>query len=662
MSNKNPDVDFSALSSQLFPEGSSFVERVTTLLTTKADAKDLISQTRSLIGPDHALSKDEIATCFRVVDDEQQTLYLMPSMQRNKSRRSAACNIMRLWLIDYMVGKSQELNSAPNAVQWYSSLPDTAKAQSTDELWLLFSPEKISNNNKRKTARVAHIEFTKMQWDDSHRPFLHFSDLKPAPKHDCGVLSESNALLEQMSPSELQKYIDKLRSTRYSVYGYFPDPSCTLPRDFKGHVDKFVTADILQRAGFPVALFGFTDQLKPCQRKSDFLWVAEDDNDDDDDEGKRAVTTQSVVGALEDAKDPRDDDDYDDDYDDFGDFDFDDGDDDYDYDDEYDDFGDGDDDDDDGDLLSDVIVEEDQVSPFKPFFGSSRLLPDLCKKLGFDLAYTPYDYFERKFCYEHTFATNINSSTLKMALGALKRIKLTDESESLIARYKLRSDVVYGESSCIPLLFNFYDVSLSDLVKNNGKNPATKATPDNDVMSLLLQAGATAGFCVFPLETIRDNFIQDARSTESSDECGVDSKAKTKTKVKVKRLSNGRVSKKDRLLQANEEQLFDDLEQHAAYTKAVAAIADKIGQHICKSKGCVGMVKNIGYARSIKYLYVDFLIFDSDAFKAAVVGLQDSALAKKHGLSSCSFQTFSRYAPIYTFYGKAPVLDASPEF
>lgn len=29
MSNKNPDVDFSALSSQMFPERSSFVERVT---------------------------------------------------------------------------------------------------------------------------------------------------------------------------------------------------------------------------------------------------------------------------------------------------------------------------------------------------------------------------------------------------------------------------------------------------------------------------------------------------------------------------------------------------------------------------------------------------------------------------------------------------------
>lgn len=40
-------------------------------------------------------------------------------MQRNKSRRSAACNIMRLWLIDYLVCQSQELPDAKRKVQWF---------------------------------------------------------------------------------------------------------------------------------------------------------------------------------------------------------------------------------------------------------------------------------------------------------------------------------------------------------------------------------------------------------------------------------------------------------------------------------------------------------------------------------------------------------------
>lgn len=686
-----------ALSDPLFPDGPSFTARVTALLSNKSEAQDLISQVHDLIGPEK-LSADELAAGFHVQDEERQTLYITPSLKRDRPIQSPAGNLMRYWLVDYLVTKSQELSDAPNGVQWSFYLHDankgasegsgtdtgtdlgagagtsttTGKANSkakekskskakgkskgTDEsqakcdVELLFLPESVRRKRcgysaaVRPASEVACQEFERLSFDKAFNNMLSFHDLKAASaRSDSACVNE--ALAQSMSASELQSYLRKLRSTRYTVYCYCPAKGSKNNLKLYRQLKKYGAAAFLQGLGFPLFSIGLVNKV---EFYSDMSYLA------DKIDYFNATTSSSIIGSVfaKEFEKPKENlykkyreryqSEDDDEWDEWAV-------------DEYEE-----------DYYRYNKVETDQITPFQVFFGSSLFVPELCKKMGFDAVFTPDSFLNRAFCYDHTYATNSHGGggTIKMPLAKIER---TATAEALIAHYKFRTDVIYGESRCLPLLFNFYIPNLVAFVKSGGQNSAS--APDGDPMALLQHAGATAGFCAFPIETIRKNFRKKSDAEAATPEAKAKAKVKAaaaaakaaeKAAKAAKKQVTVRKSESDRLLLAAEELLFRNDEQHAAYGRSVAATAKSIGQYI--SKECGGEVRYIGFARSLKYLYVDFLIFDSEAFKAAIVGLQDSAFAKKHGLSSCSFQTFSRYAPIHTFYGKAPKLDATPEF
>ncbi len=270
---------------------------------------------------------------------------------------------------------------------------------------------------------------------------------------------------------------------------------------------------------------------------------------------------------------------------------------------------------------SDDIKNLHELSPFKPFSGMCLFVAKVCEKLKFDLAFSPFEFLERRFCYDHAFACG--SKQMSLAIYA-SRIKVTPETEPLLAHFKLRSDVIYGESTCPALLYHYYRETLYSLVKHEGKS--TDTTPAFSPIALLLNAGATAGFCVFSLEAIRQGFLQkeaeaakaeinasvtatsattaaadtnaveDTTTTTDEEQGKNTSNAQTKAKAKAK--AKAKPASKRHLIEEDELNHFGNTQQRDAYANAVADIAEKIGKSICDS--CKGEVRHLGYARSLK--------------------------------------------------------------
>ena len=98
------------------------------LLAGKGREEDFIAQTRKLIGPEQ-MSKDDAFACFRVNvkgdDKKRLTLHLAPPLDLQmygKPVSSTASNLMRMWLVDYIVDKSKERAKAFRCVKWFGGM------------------------------------------------------------------------------------------------------------------------------------------------------------------------------------------------------------------------------------------------------------------------------------------------------------------------------------------------------------------------------------------------------------------------------------------------------------------------------------------------------------------------------------------------------------
>ena len=622
------------ITAQVFPVGPSFAQRVKQLLTaekltapakpkkqvkatsemtleermaqlqsfvniggsgTNTSESAFITTVLDLIGPNN-MDEKWLEGSFRIhKNGGHEILHIYP---QDNFAESAV--LMRLWLIDYMVEKSHQMPKAMRGVEWYNLMYNNFYLLDHDymmkhpvngaELELLFIPvegDVAEFHNREITFSALNTNF------GVYRSPLQLLQVVPAPERDIEVSASKDqdpdqaSVLEKMTPPERQDYLKKLRNTRYKVYGYCRELCNKRLSADHGQIQRVNQTEFLQGWGFPFCVTNGMrySGIEYTKSSRGFEKLIEEN----DAECRRFSSYFADERKYK------------------------------------------------------VVVDDNEISPFKPFFGMLFEVNNLCKRMGFDQAFSPYEFMERTYIYQHSFATGDAKFT-----PVVTKANATPETDAITAHFKLRSDVIYGETTCPALINHYYTTSLRNMINNEGK---CFGSAEVNAMALLLRAGATAGFCVFPIEAVRQNFVDQNVSESVKAAFAAEAEAAAASKTK---------SRKKKTMDEQEAALLIDWDLQGDYKKEVSLLAQNIGKFI--SDKSFGEVKYVGHARSLKYLYVDFLIFDSSLFKAAIAAFKDSDLAQENGLTSCSFQTFSRSAHIYHFYGEELQLDPSTTF